>query len=355
MDNTIINIGFNCSNEYAYITGVAIASILKNANIDDNIHIVILHKDIPIYKQNLIKSLTQIRPCTIEFRLVDNKVFADYKNLEFGTGYEYSNYRLKIASICNDLDKIIFLDSDVLVMKSLSLLWNLDIANYHIAAVCDFGRNVIKNYTLKDKDRFPNISVNTGVLLCNLKKWREDNSEEKIRESYKWYIKNYAHWPDQQALNITFKNSIYYLETKYNLGVLAYINHLYDDEDEFLNGIKESVILHYCGAYERPWLCPSAFYAAEWWQIARLTPFYEALLVYACDYKGLFMIQDLCNKLVSVGEDLHIKISYAMCKVFKFLPFEFIKKKYQYYKNKHDMFKSIKNNNWHCHNYRYYY
>ena len=98
-----------------------------------------------------------------------------------------------------------------------------------------------------------------------------------------------------------------------------------------MNGIKESVILHYCGAYERPWLCPSAFYAAEWWQIARLTPFYEALLVYACDYKGLFMIQDLCNKLVSVGEDLHIKISYAMCKVFKFLPFDFIKKKYQYY------------------------
>lgn len=53
----------------------------------------------------------------------------------------------------------------------------LDLSNNVIAALKDaFSRHYRKNIELKDND----IMFNSGVMLIDLKKWREENIENRI-------------------------------------------------------------------------------------------------------------------------------------------------------------------------------
>lgn len=82
-------------------------------------------------------------------------------------------YRLKIADILSSLDKVLYLDSDVIVTQDISGLWNTDITNYYCAAVKDAKSTRSK---FSNKRHFkkmgidPNKYFNAGVILFNLKK-----------------------------------------------------------------------------------------------------------------------------------------------------------------------------------------
>ena len=73
-----------------------------------------------------------------------------------------TNFRLKIASLIPNVEKCIYLDSDLILTENISKLWMQDIDDYYFAAVTD-----------------KKVGFNAGVLLINLKKWREDNLEKK--------------------------------------------------------------------------------------------------------------------------------------------------------------------------------
>ena len=84
--------------------------------------------------------------------------------------------KFKISEILANYDKIIYLDGDILVQKDLTELYNIDIDGYYVAAVDDTG----KIYHKKDVyAKYPNY-FNSGVMLLNLKKCREDNISSKL-------------------------------------------------------------------------------------------------------------------------------------------------------------------------------
>ena len=75
-----------------------------------------------------------------------------------------------------NLDKIIYLDCDSIIADSLEDLDNIDISDYYIAGVQDTVTNFFKtSIGLNKDDRY----INAGMLVINLKKWREDKIEEK--------------------------------------------------------------------------------------------------------------------------------------------------------------------------------
>ncbi len=352
--DNVINIGFNCSNEYAYITGVAIASILKYANPEDQFNIVIIHKDIPEYKQELIKQLAEIKKCNIEFRKIEVKDFLDYRNKN--ECYEASNYRLRLASLCPEFDRIIFLDSDVLVLQSLRTLWKTDMTNYHMACVVDPFVKAHYNYTIADKERFPNKRFNTGVMLCNLKKWREDKSELQLKQDFLWYTSKYNLTPDQEALNVAFKDTILELDAVYNCMGPVYMKGNCDEPKIWEKALENPVIMHYAGVWERPWVTPGAYGCAQWWHVARQTPFYEGLLAYASDYKGLYMVQDICHKLPYIVSKNKILFFYYVLNVlYRILPIQIIKNQRDRYRHKRHILKTIMKDEHACHVYHHYY
>ncbi len=99
-------------------------------------------------------------------------------------------------------DKILYLDCDIVCYKDIKEIFDIDIEEYDIGVVRDYiGRKVInKKY------------INSGVLLINLKKVREDGSFEKARNIAK---KRVMAMPDQTAIYKACTKKLY-LPDKYN-------------------------------------------------------------------------------------------------------------------------------------------
>jgi lipopolysaccharide biosynthesis glycosyltransferase len=212
--------------------------------------------------------------CVIEFYIITDKNFT-YKNeiilIKIANKYGHSlkifrvdittmlnyppfnnsiatYYRLLIADILPiNIDKVLYLDGDLIVRSQLQDLWENDINGYSGGAILE-NREENNNQT----DNY----FSSGVMLINLKYWRENNIGGRTQ--------NFIHkFPekckivDQDALNYILKNNIKCLPFKYNIMCFAY------HKDEFIKikGLKlnelhmarlNPVILHF-NEPRKPW------------------------------------------------------------------------------------------------------
>lgn len=192
-------------------------------------------------------------------------------------------YRLLIPDIIKDIDKVIYLDCDVIINSSLTDLWNTDISDYTLAGVRDRINDSIRLYNrLKYDIQFGYL--NAGVLLINLKKWREENVFEKalsIAKTNPTILKNH----DQDIINMIFYDSKKILNFKYNL--LEY--YLYTEEwlyldrkyyPEIIEACKNPVIVHFCMP-QKPWHfeCINP-YKELYYKYRKMTPWPELKLTH---------------------------------------------------------------------------
>lgn len=178
---------------------------------------------------------------------------------DFPVGDAYINlttyFRLVIQDKLPDIDKVIYLDCDTIVNGSLKELWNTEMGDYAVAGVRDRVNDSIRLY---NRLRYPMHDgyVNAGVLLINLKKWREfhvfDRAKE-IAKSMPEALKNH----DQDIINAIYHGQILMLPFRYNL--LEY--YLYVEEwlyldrkyyPEIIDACKNPVIIHFCMP-QKPW------------------------------------------------------------------------------------------------------
>ncbi len=112
----------------------------------------------------------------------------------------YSLLRLYADTL--PVDRVLYLDADVVACGSIEALYGTDIEKHELAGVRDFlGKWFIgHNY------------INTGVLLINLKKCRESGVLERARIMCR-YKKLF--FPDQTAINLLCREKCF-LPAKYN-------------------------------------------------------------------------------------------------------------------------------------------
>ena len=110
-----------------------------------------------------------------------------------------------IPNAVPELDKVLYIDSDVLVLHDLNKLFQTDIDNVYLAAVKDpswFFENTHVVELNLDKRGF---YFNSGVMLMNLKKFREDNLIEKLET---FTNNNFRTYMDQDALNVVVGDKV---------------------------------------------------------------------------------------------------------------------------------------------------
>jgi UDP-glucose/galactose:(glucosyl)LPS alpha-1,2-glucosyl/galactosyltransferase len=153
-------------------------------------------------------------------------------------------YRLFLPEILpDDIDKILYLDSDVIVNKDLSPLFQLDFKseNFYLFAVNEIRWQSLDR--LKSIDLTGSGYFNSGVLLVNLNKWRTENITETLIDialNYKDQIKFY----DQDVLNIAFESCWGEIDYKFNTLNLEYLEGKVNQDD--------CAIIHYTGG-SKPW------------------------------------------------------------------------------------------------------
>ncbi len=210
----MINLMF-CGN-YKVLDGMIISllSIVKHCKKALNIYVLTmdlqeLNENYKPIEKNHIKVLNDIVKKVnkeSEVILIDiTKYFKEEMLNSANINTHYTPYilvRLFSDKIEQIPDKILYLDSDLVVYKNIEPLYNMKIDNYDFAACID---EIGKTFIRKDY-------VNSGVLLMNMKKLREEDSLKKCRDMV---VNKKMLLPDQSALNEICKDKKY-LDRKYN-------------------------------------------------------------------------------------------------------------------------------------------
>lgn len=169
-----INVCIACDDNYSKYAGVVIASILLNAGEEDEFCFYILDDGISDRVKLRIDRLKSIRYFEIHYIPVDKSTFEIYKNIPTKKDIPLSSYyRLGISRLLpQKVDRVIYLDCDIIVTESLRELFYTNLNDGYIAGVPDTKTKFQINQSID--------YINPGVLLMNLDQIRRDDVENKF-------------------------------------------------------------------------------------------------------------------------------------------------------------------------------
>jgi len=178
----------------------------------------------------------------IDQKLVERFVLPEHIHFSAAT-----YYRLFFPELVPpEIQKVLYIDTDIIVIGDLAELYNVDMQELPAAAVPDAkipARPDLGIYT-------PGKYFNAGVLLINLALWNKQKISEKAIQYLGEYPERIA-WADQDALNAVLINNWLPVGNKFN--VTFYDMPEYLPKKKFGEFLKDKVIVHYT-TQNKPWM-----------------------------------------------------------------------------------------------------
>ena len=247
-----------CATDEAYVPvcGIMLTSLFMN-NPHNSLHVYILSNSLSDVSRKKLSQLAEQFHQKIEILFPDPQKFT---NCPVRPGDHISTaayYRLNLPNLIPDaVNRIIYLDCDMLVVDDLRGLWNVDIEQYALAICHD------EDYVSNEKYQRLQISeenpyFNSGVLLFNLKYWRKNNTEKACFDCIR-HNADILRWHDQDTLNIVLCGHVSYLPLKYNLQTgFLYKRYMFeqypaDFRQKVWDAIASPVVIHFSGS-SKPW------------------------------------------------------------------------------------------------------
>jgi lipopolysaccharide biosynthesis glycosyltransferase len=211
-----MNILLCTDNSYIQHCGTTIVSVLRN---NKNVSVYIFSTDITEESKQILRALVESYYSTIEFILIENELIRDFPmSKEASNHISLATYfRLFVeVKLPGSVDKILYLDSDIIVRHSLKELWETNIENYALAAVYQYNEWALGNETFK-RLNYPEDAgyFNAGVLLINLKYWRNNDVSQRLLSFINRFYENIVSH-DQDTLNAVLFKEVYPLECNWN-------------------------------------------------------------------------------------------------------------------------------------------
>lgn len=222
--------------------------------------------------------------------------------------------RLFVASILPpDLDKILYIDCDIMFNGNIRQLFDIDFADNLIGGVLDPLISHTYKKELKISKNEPYI--NAGVLMIPLQRWRKDGMEQKFID---YLIANggRVHHHDQGIINAVCSERKKILPPQFNVmsNSLCYpwkklyeINSPFYNHEEFNNGISAPIIIHFTGiTYGRPWIMGCTH------------PYVDKFLQYRANttYENMLLTPDDQSKLQHLERTLYRLLPFEIFKWF---------------------------------------
>lgn len=209
-----IHIVTAANDKYAKPLAVMLTSLLENKKSKNPLTVHVIESNLSsIYKRKLTKCVGRYR-ATIHFLKINDHLYKNAKVRGHFTKEVY--YRISIPSLLdNSIGKAIYLDCDIILKADITRLWRVNIKEYELAAVRDFGRVTWKK-ALSIPEKAPYF--NSGVLIMNLRKWRLNGTSKKVQR----YIKLHSaklRLLDQDALNAVLQGQWLRLNPRWNYQV----------------------------------------------------------------------------------------------------------------------------------------
>ena len=249
-----IHIAICLDNSFVMPVGVMMYSVCTSNIESDIVFHVVADKVSDKSKEEIKCSVSRFSNKTI--------IFYDFHTSEFDKQNSISRrknissvtfYRLFLPIILpSDIEKVIYLDGDIIVRNSLKQLWDITLDEYAAGAVLE---------AVQLEERCERLGYdsdlgyfNAGMLLINLSYWRIHNIlQQSLELTKKDPLKIVDQ--DQDILNFLLAGKILWLKPEYNLTRHLLTKKYYDgapNKDELNKAYKNPVIIHYTCS-QKPW------------------------------------------------------------------------------------------------------
>jgi Capsule polysaccharide export protein len=272
-----INIVFSADAKFVPYFATSLFSLLKNLSDPRKLNVFLLTDDtFTVDAQEKILSMRATR----EFDLYPIVVDASkYKSVKTTVGISVAAYnRLFMDAILPaDVDRVIYLDSDLIIEKNIAEIYDLDMDGLLFRGVEDSISSVYKSrYDLPPSSHH----INSGVMLCNVALMRESGFDQRITDFMEIHRYRIV-MGDQQIINEVFFNQIGSLPLQWNVHGSMFVrgwaaqkvgvdNTM--DAGEVAEAVRSPAVIHYTFK-RKPWMSLEHPRARTWHRYNEKTPF----------------------------------------------------------------------------------
>ena len=282
-DKPIISILCATDENYVSYCGVMLASVFEN-NRDVCVDAYILtDKTLSTLSCKRFDKLARQYHTTIHYLHIDSSILKAFpiKGMDYWSIATY--YRLYTAeALPASVHRVLYLDCDIIVKRSLLPLWEIDMTGKAVAGVSDIFEDCGEN---QKRLLYP-VSAgyfNAGVLLINVDYWREHtigqqcldflNNHYDLIEANDQDVLNAVLWDKKLTLEITYNFQIQFLKQ-------FFFNTYQESQQRTILSVKDNYpsIIHYATP-QKPWslLYYKMPFKQDWWRQKRNTPWWFIL------------------------------------------------------------------------------
>lgn len=309
-DLSPLHIAFGVDENYFLGMGVAIVSVLEN-NRDRPLVFHVLTPSISDENAARLRELELRYQTVINVNIIDPSIFDEFADFPSFSQYSSAIFtRLLIAgTLYGVVDKVLYLDADIVCQGSIAELTAIDIDDCVVAAVGDVGTIAAKQVAtlqLSNEHYF-----NSGVLYINVENWMARDVWHQAVKAIFASNKKFS-FPDQDALNIVLDGRAKMIDAKFN-----WMYDLFSETASNRKIAKEAVFVHFVGRLKpwHNWCCnPSNNLFLTY---LALSPWADVTLYPPKNYKEMRMFSQGLRKTGKWGQGM---IWYAKYLLHKFFP-----------------------------------
>ena len=252
MKNREIHLLITFNSNYIRPFRTMLCSLINN-NPGESVRVWLLHSAIPPEELQALGDWCAARGAALTPLQVDRSAFRDAP-----VSWQYPQemyYRLLAPRLLPDtLDRVLYLDPDILVINPLRPLWETDLKGNLFAAAAHTGKTELANYVNRVRLGSDHDYYNSGVLLMDLAAGRREIDPEGLFRYVAEHGKELI-LPDQDLLNLLYGKRVLPLDD----GLWNYDARNYNDYLLRSGGVRDlrwvmehTAILHFCGK-AKPW------------------------------------------------------------------------------------------------------
>lgn len=260
---------------YAPFVATTITSIVKNTEAFIGFY-VLDGGIVDANKQKIEEIKKQFANFSIEYLNMKTFGLERFPKVRHYSVSAFSRYFIPEAK--PNLNKILYMDVDIIVKGDIAQLYNHDIGDYPLGAILEDFYPYNYEYLKEICPEYEGGSnyFNTGVLLMNLDYFRKNNITQQLIDKT-IELKDLIKTVDQEIFNLLFANNFKIIDYRFNVmpDLADYV--LKSNKKTAIDALDNPVIIHYTST--KPWVEIRTKRALDFWEIAKLTPFYDELKI----------------------------------------------------------------------------
>lgn len=244
-----IHVAACCDDNYVPYAAVMMLSALR-ATPDTEIHFHLIDSGIEPSNLDLLRSVVQTEGGALSVYRPDDSLYDGLPTHRYGPAV-YQRINLP-DYLPESVSRVLYIDSDTLVMENLNALWQSDLKGNPVAAVENYSPKACKDINIGREEYF-----NSGVLLIALDTWREESLHRQVNT----YARDHAaglQFVDQCSLNAVLRGRWTRLPAKWNQQsdlykvMTKYLDGCSYSREELAVAFSAPGIVHFTGK-KKPW------------------------------------------------------------------------------------------------------